>query len=52
MANAKLTENPLFKFCAVVLLPLAILLLAVLTGGSYYESVLVLFFINIILIFK
>lgn len=49
MAKKRLTDNPLFKFLVIVLLPLAILLLAVLTGGSYYESVLVLFFINIIL---
>lgn len=49
MTKAKLTENALFKFIAVVLLPLLVLLLAVFTGGSYYESVLILFFINIIL---
>ena len=49
MAKAKLRNNPLFRFLTVVLLPLLILLLAVFTGGSYYESVLVLFFINIIL---
>ena len=49
MEKAKLTANLLFKFLAVVLLPLLALALAALTGGSYYESVLVLFFINIIL---
>lgn len=49
MTKAKLTENPLFKFLAVVLLPLLVLLAVALTGENYYESVLVLFFINIIL---
>ena len=49
MKKVKLTENPLFKFLVIVLLPLLVLLLSTLTGGSYYESVLVLFFINVIL---
>ena len=49
MKKVKLTENPLFKFLVIVLLPLLVLLLSTLTGGSYYESVLALFFINVIL---
>lgn len=49
MTNPRLTDNPLFRFLTVVLLPLLVILLGRAIGGRYYESVFILFFINIIL---
>ena len=49
MERPKLTDNPLFRFLTVVLLPAVLLIILRTAGGSYYESVLILFFINVIL---
>lgn len=49
MEKPKLTDNALFRFLTVVLLPALLLIVLRTAGGSYYESVLVLFFINVIL---
>ena len=49
MKNTRFVDNPLFRFLAVVLIPLLILLFVHFRAGNYYESVFILFFINIIL---
>ena len=49
MGSKRLVDNPLFKFLFVVLLPILILLVGLAVGGRYYESVFILFFINVIL---
>ena len=47
--STRFVDNSLFRFLVVVLLPLLILLFVHFVAGNYYESVFVLFFINIIL---
>ena len=47
--STRLVDNSLFRFLVVVLLPIIILLLVHFVAGNYYESVFILFFINIIL---
>ena len=49
MKKTKFTDNSLFRFLVVILIPLGILLFVHFKAGNYYESVFVLFFINIIL---
>lgn len=49
MKSAKLTDNSIFRFLTVVLLPLLILLFVHFKAGMYYESIFILLFINIIL---
>ena len=49
MKKTRFVDNSLFRFLVVVLLPLLILLFVHFVAGNYYESVFVLFFINIIL---
>ena len=47
--STRFVDNSLFRFLVVVLLPVIILLLVHFVAGNYYESVFILFFINIIL---
>jgi len=49
MKRTKLTDNSLFRFLTVVLLPLLVLLFVHFQAGNYYESIFILLFINIIL---
>lgn len=49
MKQSRFVDNSLFRFLAVILIPLLIVLFVHFKAGSYYESVFVLFFINIIL---
>ena len=49
MNNKRFIDNSLFRFLVVVLLPLIVLLFVHFKAGNYYESVFILFFINVIL---
>jgi len=49
MNKKRLVDNSLFRFLVIIFLPLLILLFVHFVGGNYYESVFILFFINIIL---
>ena len=49
MKTQRFTDNSLFRFLMVILVPLAIILLVHFKAGNYYESILILFFINLIL---
>lgn len=49
MADERLIKNPLFRFLVVIAAPLIVLLLVHFRLGSYYETVFVLFFVNVIL---
>ena len=49
MKKNRFVDNSLFRFLVVVLIPLLILLFVHFKAGKYYESIFILFFINIIL---
>ena len=49
MKSTKLTDNSLFRFLVIVFLPLMLLLFIHFIAGNYYESIFILFFINLIL---
>lgn len=49
MNNKRFIDNSLFRFLVVVLIPLLVLLFVHFKAGNYYESIFILFFINIIL---
>lgn len=49
MEDTRLITNPLFRFLVVIVAPLIVLLLIHFRLGAYYETVFILFFVNVIL---
>ena len=49
MKKTRFVDNPLFRFLVVVLIPVLLLLFVHFKAGNYYESIFILFFINLIL---